>query len=961
MIADSTIYFDHSQPHARATSTVSESELDATLQRHLRELLHNDDDESAAHADKRARVDATSNGNNNNNNNNNGSVGARVASRIVCDWSQDGLLAFVPLSEVRRLFGERRSISIAHVNAPTLVGAIETFHEAPINVLQFAPLSTGRLLLSIDCVSHIGVWMCDSALNRWRLVPNMQIRTLDFSFAATWIRWNATLSPFVPACWAAATTVPPLGISLMEQKVRNPLYAPDAAPALFPGTPCALIVSRGKLLTLYERSEDPRWGYAAEHGTLPPDAVAGDVWQHADGTIRIVIVCNGGLSALVYIIESTVRESAKLNLRHEASIQAAHGRRIELARISRLPRRAASVVLVTAPVQAAGPGDDAAAADESRWRLERWQVEQRSVLAGTSELSFPEYVMVAGNALEVGETITDIVVSNSSLIAVALGNADAVQLRFADSLALLPTHENGSAFAAVQTRRVSEFCMAFSPCGTCLAVSTRLGEQPLFGLRILRLAPSLASCMTQRLTPLRVQRNELLRTDPSVPPCMREREQLVRYLVDCYQHAIVLGWSTWDLDATVQCAEARGLLPEEGAASFYDAVAHLLLSECGNNANFVPLLTSTLASLQRQRGADGAIAAIDRVAAQHVRCLSSVIGVVLDNADLAPFENEFYAAATANDPKRFLSAAHEFTKLTSIVAIAPLLNWLIDFVALFVGQAVAFAQLSTKPLPVVPKHMAASDVAIVGAEIAALAGHRVPLLSQLFDFASLRALLKLTFSAGVLGDQWNAALVAKSQPALFANAPDVRALYLIMRDLVAAVDRSVKDLPQQPPHVMTPGVHAATLVNAVAAEVANVARSKPAHVSWLTAFLARRSQAVAASIGLTLADDARDASLASSNMAAAFGLLITAADLLPRRIGPLDSDVGGLGDLPDGMRALLHVDLLTRQSLSSVAMHFECVQCGRGTFSHLPFDLHHAWLNCCPLCHARTFEVDSKV
>jgi hypothetical protein len=658
MIATDVLHFAdcdvrNSNSNSNSNSTVKETNavehdasvvFDQRLRAHLSELLDDDDDNANTinhnsdfeHVKKRARTASPSTRCDN-----------KPIERMVCDWSGDGLLAFVSAYESRRIYGDRRRIFIAHVNAPEHVGVIETFHEAPIAVLQFAPLSTGRYLLSIDCVSQVGIWVCDGPANRWSLVPALNMRMIEFSYTAIWVRWNAMRTPYAPQCRAARPGVAPQPASTaalpvetpLERKFLNNLRKPDATLSYWIGMPCVLGVSRGRLLAVYERTEDQRWGYVADHSTLPPDAVIGDVAQHADGTIRVVVVAHGNSAALVYLVDLTVRDTAQLSTRLEASIDISFGRWIEHVRFSKLPLVSASIVLVTSsdPIAADGAADAEDVEGSQRWRIERWQVRQRSQsvvvshvdAAGASTqrdvtIVSSEWYVAAGCLLELGETVTDVLPSSSGLLALAMGNVDEVQLRSADTLERLPASDAvgggvvdfvGEPVTAIATRNVADFCMTFSPCGTCLAYSAAVGEsgdgQPLFGLRIARLTPTIVAAMATR-------------------------EQLARYLADCYEYAIVIGNSSWDVDAVV----ASVALPlDSSVVPLHELVAHHVLAECCNNTNYATQMRAVLANVTRLHGR-GSIECIDWQALLYLKNVIGVIAVVTDNADVQRFHRQ---------------------------------------------------------------------------------------------------------------------------------------------------------------------------------------------------------------------------------------------------------------------------------------------------------------------------------
>ena len=73
----------------------------------------------------------------------------------------------------------------------------------------------------------------------------------------------------------------------LEQRFRSgPKAVQVTNQNLYPGLPCAVVVCRGKLVAIYERALEKRWGFVADHSSLPPDASAADVYQCRDGLIR---------------------------------------------------------------------------------------------------------------------------------------------------------------------------------------------------------------------------------------------------------------------------------------------------------------------------------------------------------------------------------------------------------------------------------------------------------------------------------------------------------------------------------------------------------------------------------------------------------------------------------------------------------------------------------------------------
>jgi predicted regulator of Ras-like GTPase activity (Roadblock/LC7/MglB family) len=953
--------------------------FDQRMQAHLSELLddynndnnNNNDDNNTIdveeHVSKRARTTPSTPSR----------ATGKSIERMVCDWSGDGLLAFVSAHESRRIYGDRRRIFIAHVNAPEHVGVIETIHEAPIAVLQFAPLSTGRYLLSIDCVSQVGIWVCEGAANRWVLVPSLNMRLIEFSYTAIWVRWNAMRTPFAPQCRTArpgaapqTTTVAQPRETPLEQKFLNGLRKPDSTLSYWIGMPCLLGVSRGRLLALYERSEDQRWGYVADHSSLPPDAVIGDVAQHADGTIRVVVVAHGNSAALVYLVDLTVRDTAQLSTRLEASIDISYGRWIEHVRFNKLPLVSASIVLVTSSDPIADGAADADDVEGShRWRIERWQVRQRSQSLVVSHVDAAgastqrdvttvssEWYVAAGCLLELGETVTDVLPSSSGLLALAMGHADEVQLRSADTLERLAASVAvgggvadyaGEPVSVIATRTVANFCMAFSPCGTCLVYSTPLGAAvdclPLYGLRIARLTPTIIGGMSTR-------------------------EQLARYLADCYEYAIVMGHSSWDVDAIVASVAPTA----DDTVPVHELVAHHVLAECSNNTNYASQMRGVLANLSRLHGR-GSIECIDWQALLYLKNVIGVVAVVVDNADV----QRYHEAYVAQGGTSFTTTPVELAKPNSLITIAPQLNWIMDFVALVLAQAIEFGEqqrrLNTgagaEPLSRVPQHMAASDAATVASLLVQRAGRKLPLLRIVFDAHLLRALVKMTFVCGMLGEQWNALVAVQrgapiaSQLALFANLTDVKALLSLLTTLTAVVDSAYKQLPKPDlSQDMVRGVHGSMLANSVGARIDSMLVNEQARDanllskhSALRAYIARRAQMIAQSIGYVMGDSG-GVTLASP---AAMGLLLCVSDLVPRNVGVLENDVYGLTEMSESMQSLLRVDCLTRQPLRQRAWNV-CVQCGRFLFSGVLHDLHAAWSNCCPVCFSRFVEGSSS-
>jgi len=153
------------------------------------------------------------------------------------------------------------------------------------------------------------------------------------------------------------------------------------------------------------------------------------------------------------------------------------------------------------------------------------------------------------------------------------------------------------------------------------------------------------------------------------------------------------------------------------------------------------------------------------------------------------------------------------------------------------------------------------------------------------------------------------------------------------------------------------GVHGAMLANSVGARIDAMLVSESRDTNTLTkhsvlrAYIARRAQMIAQSIGYVMGD-ASSVTLASP---AAMGLLLCATDVVPRNIGVLENDVYGLAEISESMQMLLRVDCLTRQPLRQRACSV-CVQCGRFIFSALQHELHLAWSNCCPVCLSRFAE-----
>jgi hypothetical protein len=852
------------------------------------------------------------------------------AQRCVCDWSQDGVLAFVPASEAQRLLGEKRRIYIAHVNAPELVGTIETQHEAPIAVLQFAPLSSGRLLLSLDALSTVGVWVCESSINRWRAVPDAMTRC-EFSFAATWLRWNVTTTAFVPPFWREPPPPAPAppsaaGVSVCELKVRNPLPVPaSTSRQLIPGMPCVVILARGRFSSIYERTEEPRWGFAIQDlMSMTPDCVAGDVAQLGDGSLRAVLVCSGQAIALVFAVHATVRDVSSVRADLEASITVAFGRRIKFVRMSRLPRAQKSVVVVTAP-----PLEDGALA---RWRIELWVAQSVELPVGPQQsLDLIEYTLQHAADFEPGETVLDVAQSNSSLLAVALacgGGAGRVELRNAETLAVIPA---GS--IADTPSSPSGICMAFSPCGTCLLVSTAPAADGAGGLRVHRLVPSIRACVGGR-------------------------RQLVRYVVDCYEHAIALGWSTWAIDATLTALTAHD---DDEGPPLRELVVHTLMAECGQHMHQKQPLMAAICNLARARGRSGVIECIDVDAALHIRCVAhtvaSVLGPQLDMVQYVPL------LTTKDDETRFLSRPVELVTQQQLISIRLLLNWVVEVVALFVFEAFQFAsKLATQPIASVPEHMLESDVSLVMASLLAGAGVKVPLASLLFDLTTMRALQKLTFIAGTLGDQWMDKAMVQNATILFANAALLRPLYVAMQSLTRAFSAALKEvLPSSTPLAhFVPGVHAVALCRSMAKQIAELARTSVAGVAQN--FLHSRAHALSqrhSVISNELASDAAPLRSDGGGMAAALGLLFTMSDLLPRAAGVLDdAAASALMDVSENLQAPMRIDCISRHPFSTVHAAQQCVQCGRYTIITQGglMDQHLAWINCCPVCCGRVFQ-----
>ena len=96
----------------------------------------------------------------------------------------------------------------------------------------------------------------------------------------------------------------------MQRRFRNSdATIETVSDYIYPGLSCAVIVGAGKLVAVYHRPLQNRWGYVGEFSSLPSDVVSADVWQCRDGIIRLGMFCVNDFFYIAIVIFNKMKIS----------------------------------------------------------------------------------------------------------------------------------------------------------------------------------------------------------------------------------------------------------------------------------------------------------------------------------------------------------------------------------------------------------------------------------------------------------------------------------------------------------------------------------------------------------------------------------------------------------------------------------------------------------------------------